>query len=61
LTDWALSDEAQKFIAEVLRGPLTLKHPYLPDGVKLVTYNIVSDDITNRLHEAWSQHIGRMK
>jgi iron(III) transport system substrate-binding protein len=61
LTDWALSDEAQKFIAEVLRGPLTIKHPYLPDSIKLVTYNIVSDDITNRLHEAWSQYIGRMK
>ncbi len=60
-TDWALSDEAQKLIAEVLRGPITIKHPYLPDNIKLVTYNIVSDDITNRLHEAWNQYIGRMK
>ncbi len=44
-----------------LRGPLTIKHPYLPDNVKLVTYNIVSDDITKRLHDAWGQYIGRMK
>ena len=36
-------------INEILRGPLTIKHPYLPDNVKLVTYNIVSDDITKRL------------
>jgi hypothetical protein len=26
-----------------------------------VTYNIVSDDITTRLHDAWGQYIGRGK
>jgi hypothetical protein len=26
-----------------------------------VTYNIVSDDVTKRLHDAWGQYIGRMK
>jgi hypothetical protein len=48
-------------INEILRGPLTIKHPFLPDDVKLVTYNIVSDDVTKRLHEAWTQYIGRAK
>lgn len=61
LADWALSDEGQKLTSDVLRGPLTIKHPYLPDNIKLVPYNIVSEDITNRLHEAWNQYIGRMK
>jgi iron(III) transport system substrate-binding protein len=61
LADWSLSDEAQKLTSDVLRGPITIKHPYLPDNVKVVTYNIVSEDITNRLHEAWNQYIGRMK
>jgi iron(III) transport system substrate-binding protein len=61
LADWAVSDEAQKLTSDVLRGPLTIKHPYLPDDIKLVTYNIVSEEITNRLHEAWNQYIGRMK
>jgi ABC-type Fe3+ transport system substrate-binding protein len=61
LADWALSDEAQKLTSDVLRGPITIKHPYLPDNIKVVTYNIVSEDITNRLHEAWNQYIGRMK
>jgi len=61
LTDWSLSDDGQKLVADVLRGPITIKHPYLPDNIKLVTYNIVSEDVTNRLHEAWSQYIGRMK
>jgi iron(III) transport system substrate-binding protein len=61
MADWALSDEAQKLTSDVLRGPLAIKHPYLPDNIKLVTYNIVSEDITNRLHEAWNQYIGRTK
>ena len=59
--DWTLSADSQNMINEILRGPLTIKHPYLPDNVKLVTYNIVSDDITKRLHDAWGQYIGRMK
>jgi ABC-type Fe3+ transport system substrate-binding protein len=61
LADWALSDEAQKLTSDALRGPITIKHPYLPENIKVVTYNIVSEDITNRLHEAWNQYIGRMK
>jgi iron(III) transport system substrate-binding protein len=61
LADWSLSDEAQKLTSDVLRGPIAIKHPYLPDNIKVVTYNIVSEDITNRLHEAWNQYIGRQK
>jgi iron(III) transport system substrate-binding protein len=59
--DWTLSQDSQNLINEILRGPLTIKHPFLPDNVKLVTYNIVSDDVTKRLHEAWTQYIGRAK
>jgi len=59
--DWTLSSDSQNMINEILRGPLTIKHPFLPDNVKLVTYNIVSEDITKRLHEAWAQYIGRLK
>jgi ABC-type Fe3+ transport system substrate-binding protein len=59
--DWTLSQDSQNLINEILRGPLAIKHPFLPDNVKLVTYNIVSDDITKRLHDAWGQYIGRGK
>jgi ABC-type Fe3+ transport system substrate-binding protein len=59
--DWTLSQESQDFVNSILRGPLAVKHPFLPDNVKLVTYNIVSDDITKRLHDAWGQYIGRGK
>ena len=61
LADWSLSDEGQKLVSDVLRGPIAIKHPYLPDDIKVITYNIVSEDVTNRLHEAWKQYIGRMK
>jgi iron(III) transport system substrate-binding protein len=61
LADWTLSDEGQKYITDVLRGPLAAKHPYLPDDVKVVTYNIIGEEITNRLHETWNQYIGRVK
>ena len=59
--DWTLGEDSQNLINSILRGPLTIKHPYLPDDVKLVTYNIVGDDITKKLHDAWNQSIGRMK
>ena len=55
---WRLDDLHWK---PILRGPLTIKHPYLPENVKLVTYNLVGEDVTKRLHEAWNQSIGRMK
>lgn len=61
LTDWSLSDDGQKLVSDVLRGPVAIKHPYLPDNIRVVTYNIVSEDVTNRLHQAWAQYIGRMK
>src|SRR5205807_2367194 len=34
LADWSLSDEAQKLTSDVLRGPIAIKHPYLPDNIK---------------------------
>jgi iron(III) transport system substrate-binding protein len=60
-SDWTLSDESQKYVAREFRGPLIGKHPYLPDNVKLVTYNIVSEDVIKRLHEYWNQYIGTRK
>jgi len=59
--DWTLGEDSQNMINDILRGPLTTKHPYLPDNIKLVTYNVVSEDVTKRLHEAWGQYIGRAK
>jgi iron(III) transport system substrate-binding protein len=60
-SDWTLSDESQKYVADEFRGPLIGKHPYLPDDVNVVTFGNVSDEIVNRLHGYWDQHIGKKK
>jgi iron(III) transport system substrate-binding protein len=60
-SDWTLSDESQKYVASGFRGPLIGKHPYLPDNFKVVTYNIVGEDVVKRLHEYWNQYIGKRK
>ena len=44
-TDWTLTEESQKYVAGVLRGPIALKHPYLPDDVKIVTYTDAPADV----------------
>ncbi len=58
-SDWTLSDESQKYVASEFRGPLIGKHPYLPDNFKVVTYNIVGEDVVKRLHGYWDQYIGK--
>ena len=60
-SDWTLSEESQKYIAAEFRGPLIGKHPYLPDNINVVTFGYVSDDIVDRLHGYWNQHIGKKK
>jgi iron(III) transport system substrate-binding protein len=60
-SDWTLSDESQKYVANEFRGPLIGKHPYLPDDIKVVTFGYVSDQIVDRLHNYWNQHIGKKK
>jgi iron(III) transport system substrate-binding protein len=60
-SDWTLSDESQKYIADEFRGPLIGKHPYLPDNVNVVTFGTVSDEIVKRLHGYWDQYIGKKK
>ncbi|MBI1993881.1 MAG: ABC transporter substrate-binding protein [Deltaproteobacteria bacterium] len=60
-SDWTLSDESQKYVADEFRSPLIGRHPYLPDDAKLVPFGNVSDEIVNRLHGYWNQYIGKKK
>ena len=32
-TDWSLTEESQKFVASEFRGPITLKHPVIPESM----------------------------
>jgi ABC-type Fe3+ transport system substrate-binding protein len=60
-SDWTLSDESQKYVADEFRGPLIGKHPYLPDSANVVTFGYVSDEIVDRLHGYWNKYIGKKK
>ena len=58
-TEWTLSDESQKFVATLLRGPIALKHPVLPESMKIVTYNDAPADVMKRLLAAWNQYVAK--
>ncbi|MGH7793695.1 MAG: ABC transporter substrate-binding protein [Candidatus Binatia bacterium] len=60
-SDWTLSEESQKYVADEFRGPLVGKHPYLPDNINVVTFGYLSEEIVDRLHNYWKQHIGKKK
>ncbi len=57
--DYTLTETSQKVLLKAWRGTIAAKHAYMPEGVKIVTYNYVSADIANRMHELWNKHIGR--
>jgi iron(III) transport system substrate-binding protein len=59
--DWTLSQESQSYLAEHLRGPITLKHPYLPDGITLIDNVDPPPDVMERLIGAWNRHVEKRK
>jgi iron(III) transport system substrate-binding protein len=58
-TDWTLSRERQEYVVSLLRGPVALKHPFIPDDMNLVTYNDAPPDVMKRLLDAWNKYIGK--
>src|SRR5262249_21775993 len=52
-SDWLLSEESQAYLAKVLRGPVALKHPYLPDDVTLVDNVDPPKDVMDHLLGDW--------
>ena len=61
-TDWTLTEESQKYVASsLLRGPVALKHPYLPDSMKIVTYNDAPADVSKRLLDTWNRHVAKRR
>jgi len=60
--DWSLSDESQKYMASQYRGPVTIKHPYMPDDVELVGLTEPpSLEVVKRVSELWRKYIGAKK
>ena len=58
-TEWTLSEESQKYVATLLRGPIALKHPYLPDDAKIVTYTDAPADVSKRLLDTWNRYVAK--
>jgi iron(III) transport system substrate-binding protein len=59
--DWTLSAESQAYLAEWLRGPVALKHPYLPDDVKLIDNIDPPQDVMDRLLGYWNRHVEKRR
>jgi len=60
LADWVLSETSQQHLAKYFRGPIALKHPYLPDDTKLVLYGLVPQDIVDKVLRYWDQYVTKV-
>jgi ABC-type Fe3+ transport system substrate-binding protein len=59
--DWTLSNESQTYVASLLRGPVALKHPFLPDDMKIVTYVDAPPDVMQRLTNDWNTYVAKKR
>jgi iron(III) transport system substrate-binding protein len=57
--DWTLSPESQAYVARLLRGPVALKHPFLSDSMKIVTYVDAPPDVMERLMGYWNTYVAK--
>src|SRR5215469_15682183 len=57
--DWTLTPESQNYVAGVLRGPVALKHPFIPDTMKIVTYVDAPADVMQRLLADWNKYVAK--
>jgi ABC-type Fe3+ transport system substrate-binding protein len=58
-TDWTLTEESQKYVAGEYRGPITIKHPVIPESMKIITYIDAPADVMKRLNAAWSKYVAK--
>jgi ABC-type Fe3+ transport system substrate-binding protein len=57
LSDWALSEESQSYLAKTFRGPLALPHPYLPADTDIVTYGLTSKEVVDKVLGYWKEYV----
>lgn len=56
-TDFMLSDAEQNFLFQHLRGPVTLKHPYLPDDANIIVIPELPDTQLAPLVDEWRRDL----
>ena len=59
MTDWSLSQDSQEYAAKNFRGPLALKHPYLPDDAQIVVAPIPDKAEVDKVLGYWKKYIGK--
>jgi ABC-type Fe3+ transport system substrate-binding protein len=57
--DWELSQENQTFLQDRMRGPLAVKHPFMPDDAQIVTFGPIDNAIVKRLEAHWLEHVAK--
>jgi iron(III) transport system substrate-binding protein len=60
LADWVLTQESQAFLAAGFRGPLSAKHPYLPEDTKVVTYGLTGKNVVDQVLAWWDRYVTKM-
>ena len=57
--DFMLDTEAQQLLHVEMRGPLTMEHPYMPKGIRIVAFNSQTIDLVNKVVGYWEKFIGK--
>jgi ABC-type Fe3+ transport system substrate-binding protein len=58
-TDWTLDEDSQKYMAGLMRGPLTIPHPFIPASAPLVPFIYVEPELSNSFVDLWNKYIGK--
>jgi ABC-type Fe3+ transport system substrate-binding protein len=58
-TNWTLTEESQKYVASEFRGPITLKHPVIPETMKIITYIDAPPDVAKRLMGYGNKYVAK--
>ena len=55
--DFMLSEPSQAYMQKRMRGPLAVKHPFMPDDAQVVTFGPQPAAIAKRLHGYWNTYV----
>jgi iron(III) transport system substrate-binding protein len=58
--DWTLSEESQAYTGKNFRGPVAIKHPFIPEGTKITTYGIVGNDVVEKSMKYWDDNVTKV-
>lgn len=58
--DWTLSEESQVYTGKNFRGPVGVKHPFIPDGTNIFAYGIVPDDVLDNSLKYWDEYVTKV-